>query len=132
MGLICPLGFKVNDLGNGCVPDEYQCKDGFEINEERTACVPAPGSIVPFPFLFTAFCCGILVCASYIKSKENTKVLSTLICFIGSLEMILYFVMFIQSFLFEEWLVFALIILAMILQIFADIYFYVMFHREIS
>jgi len=95
VGLICPIGFKVNDLGDGCVPDEYQCKNGFEINEARTACVPAPGSIVPFPFLFFSFCCGLLVLASYIKAKAQTKVISTLICFIGSLEPVLYFTMFI-------------------------------------
>jgi len=57
-------------------------------------------------------------------------VLSSLICFIGSLEMLLYGVMFIQSFLFEEWLPFALITIAMTVLMISNLYFYVTLQRE--
>jgi hypothetical protein len=130
VGLICPLGFKVSSAGNGCVPDKYQCKSGFEINEARTACVPAPGSVIPFPFFFFALCCGILVLASHIKAKKQTRIVTCLIAFIGSLELFMYFVMLICALTTEKWLPFCLILAAMVVQIAANIYFYMLYSRE--
>lgn len=102
VGLICPEGFHVNDAGEGCVPNEFECKDGYEINEKRTACIPAPGSPVPFPFLFTAICMGLVVAGSYMKEKEGTKIFTCLVFLISSMELLEYLLIAIFAALLEE------------------------------
>jgi hypothetical protein len=27
--LICPSGFRVNEAGNGCIPNEFECPPGY-------------------------------------------------------------------------------------------------------
>jgi hypothetical protein len=89
-GLICPEGFRVNDAGDGCIPILFECPEGYIINQQLTACVPAPGSIVPFPFLFLSACLSILVVGSYIKDKFFTKVKTCLIALLGMQEILIY------------------------------------------
>jgi hypothetical protein len=74
----------VNEAGDGCIPNEIECKDGYMINGARTACIPKPGFPVPFPFLILSFCFGLLVLGSHIRDKFFTKILTCLIAFIGS------------------------------------------------
>jgi hypothetical protein len=69
VGLICPDGFTINEAGDGCIPNDIECKKGYMVNKGKTACVPAPGFPVPFPFLFLSVCLGLLVLGSYIKDK---------------------------------------------------------------
>jgi len=90
VGLVCPEGFHVNDAGEGCVPNEFECEEGYEINDKRTACIPAPGSPIPFPFLFMAVCMGLVVAGSHMKEKNLTKVPTCLIFLIGSMEILEY------------------------------------------
>jgi hypothetical protein len=60
------------------------------VNRAKTACIPKPGFPVPFPFLILAFCCGLLVLGSHIRDKFFTKVVTCLISFIGTFEMLIY------------------------------------------
>ena len=83
MGLICPSGFRVNEAGDGCIPNEFECPEGYQINTQRTACVPKPGSAVPFPFLIFSVILSLLVLGSYIKDKFFTKVYSNLIALLS-------------------------------------------------
>jgi len=32
-GLVCPELFHVNDAGDGCVPDQFECPSGYMINQ---------------------------------------------------------------------------------------------------
>lgn len=99
--MICPEGFHVNDEGEGCVPNEFECKPGYEINPKRTACIPAPGSPVPFPFLFMAICMSLTVAGSYMKEKDSTKIFTCLIFLFGSMEILEYLLIAIYAALIE-------------------------------
>jgi hypothetical protein len=72
------------------VPNEFECKPGYEINEKRTACIPAPGSPIPFPFIFMAICMSLTVAGSYMKEKDLTKIKTCLIFLISSMEFLQY------------------------------------------
>ena len=90
---MCPEGFYINEAGDGCIPNDFECKEGYEINERKTACIPAPGTPVPFPFLFMTVCVLLVVTGSYIKEKRHTKVSSSIILLATSLEPLQYLLM---------------------------------------
>lgn len=130
VGLICPEGFTINEAGDGCIPNDFECKDGYIINNARTACVPAPGSVIPFPFVFFALCLGLLVFGSYLKDKAATKVKTLLIALIGSLEMLIYLLMLIYSATLLKWRVFLCTIVAILMLITSNIVMYLYVEKE--
>ena len=123
VGLVCPDGFHVNDIGEGCVPNEFECQDGYVINEKRTACIPGPGSPVPFPFIFLAICMGVVVAGSNMKEKSTTKVYTCLIFLIGSMELLQYFLIAVFSAMLEETFAALLASLAVIAHVGSNIAF---------
>lgn len=102
VGLICPEGFHINTAGDGCIPNEFECEPGYEINKKNTACIPAPGSPVPFPFLFMSVCLALVVLGSYMKERTETKVCTCLIFLIGGWEILEYFLIGVYSFRLED------------------------------
>ena len=129
VGLICPEGFHINTAGDGCIPNEFECEPGYEINKKNTACIPAPGSPVPFPFLFMSVCLALVVLGSYMKERTETKVCTCLIFMIGSWEILQYFLIGIYSFRLEDEIYFAgylafLGLLALIASNLAFAYYY--------
>jgi hypothetical protein len=102
------------------------------INHEKTACVPAPGSIVPFPFLFLAACFGVVVLGSYIKDKFFTKVLTCLIALIGMEEILIYGIMVCYAAVMEKWLAFVLAAGGLGMLVVTNISFYLAYKREVA
>ena len=104
-GLVCPEAFELNNSKDGCIPMVFDCDPGYMINDQKTACVPEPGSAVPFPFLLLSMLICLLVLGSYLKDKQETKVLTNLISLIGALEVIMYVMMAVYSYIQEEFLI---------------------------
>lgn len=121
----------MNEVGDGCIPNEFECPPGYIINQQQTACVPAPGYLVPFPFLFLSACLSILVLGSYIKDKFFTKVNSNLIALIGMQELLIYGLMFCYAGANELWGPFILSAAGLSMLITANIIFYLIYRKEI-
>lgn len=130
-GLICPFGFHINEAGDGCIPNDFECPPGYMINQQLTACVPAPGSIVPFPFLFLSVCLSILVLGSYIKDKFFTKINTNLIALIGMQELLIYGLIFCYAAYMKLWGPFVLSGISLVMLITSNVVFYVYYKREI-
>jgi hypothetical protein len=90
VGLICPDGFHINEDGEGCIPNQFECKPGYVINKRNTACIPVPGTPIPFPFIIIFVCSAFVVGYSKMKESKRTKVLTSLIFIIGSFELLEY------------------------------------------
>lgn len=131
MGLICPSGFTINDLGDGCIPNEIECPNGYIINDQRTACVPGPGAAVPFPFLILSFCLGILVVGSEIKDKTFTKAVTCLIALISSSEMLIYALIVCYSGAMAQWVPFVLSLISVLMQMTVNIGFFLAYKKDI-
>jgi hypothetical protein len=131
VGLICPEGFHVNDLGDGCIPNQFECKVGYEINDKNTACIPLPGTPIPFPFLFFGICMTLVVAYSKLKESKNTRVITSLIMFLGAFELLQYLLMGIQSIVLEQYAAGGLCFLGFFLMIGTNIGFTVMYKRSI-
>jgi len=123
VGLICPEGFHVNEDGDGCIPNYFECKEGYEINSKNTACIPVPGTPIPFPFFFMAFCMCMVVAYSYFKEENHTNIFSSLIFLIGSVEMLQYMLIAVDSMILEQYFASALAIIAIIMLVIANLAF---------
>ena len=130
VGLICPDGFHINADGEGCVPNEFECKEGYEINQKKTACIPKSGSPVPFPFIFTTICLGILVGGSYMKERKLTKVITCLIFLVGSLELIEYLTLAIHAASQRLFFISLLAFISVFFQLTSNILFVAYYQRE--
>ena len=128
-GLVCPPGFELNQSKDGCIPKKFDCDPGYTINDAKTACVPEPGSAVPFPFLLLSLLLCLLVLGSYLKDKQETKVFTNLISLIGSLEVIMYVMMAVYSYLLEEYLILMFVTIGIIGLLAANIIF-VSYYRQ--
>ena len=60
---------------------------------------------MPFPFLLLAMLICLLVLGSYMKDKQETKVYTNLISLIGALEIIMYVMMAVYSYIQDEYLI---------------------------
>ena len=130
-GLVCPDGFELNDSGTGCRPLTYACDPGYEINENESGCIPVPGSAVPFPFILISIFICFLVLGSYLKDKFYTKVLTNLICLIGSLEIVMYIMMVLMAYFTEEYLILCFSGLGLVSLIVDNIIFVVWYKQDI-
>ena len=131
VGLRCIEGFHVNDQGTGCVPNSFECELGFQINDRNTACIPAPGSAVPFPFLFTAICMSMVVAYSKLKEFSHTKVCTSLVFLLGSMELLQYITMAIDAIRLEQYLAAFLCFLAFFLLIFCNVAFWLAYNGSV-
>lgn len=127
VGLICPEGFHVNAQGEGCVPNEFECKEGYEINERNTACIPVPGTPIPFPFLFMAFCMSLVVAYSKFKEGSQTKVCTSLIFLFGLMELPIYFLMTLLAYRLEKYQTTLLSGISLLMLLFSNILFLVLY-----
>jgi hypothetical protein len=132
VGLICPDGFYVNAAGEGCVPIQFFCEEGFEINEAGTACIPIPGTPVPFPFLFLALCCYLIVTGSHLKDKSSTKFGTCLILLIGNMELLEYGLIAVFAAQLGKVMSSLLAWIALFMLIGSNIAFSIQFHRQAS
>ena len=130
VGLVCPDGFHVNAAGEGCVPNKFECAEGYEINAKRTACIPAPGSPVPFPFLFMAVCMGLIVAGSNMKEESLTKVPTCLIFLISSMEILEYFLIAAFAGVLEQYFASLLAAVAAIMLVVSNIAFSVYYKKH--
>ena len=119
----------MNEAGDGCIPNSFECKAGYMINHQRTACIPKPGFPIPFPFLILAVCLGLLVMGSYLKDKFLTRILTNLIALVGSLEMLIYILMVCYAGALMQWAAFILSLVAVLTLLTANITFYLLFKR---
>lgn len=86
---------------------------------------------MPFPFLFLSLCLSLLVLGSYIKDKFFTKVPTNLIALIGSQELLIYILMVCYSGAMSLWIPFALSLVAVLALITANIWFYLMYKKDV-
>ena len=131
VGLVCPENYKIDRSGDKCVPIIKECAAGYDLNEENTACVPEPGSPLPFPFLIAALFLALLVLSSYLKEKFFTKVLTCLVCFIGVLELPIYFLMVVFAAREEEWAAFTFSLIGLFALVFINGYFLFFYKKDI-
>jgi len=123
VGLICPEGFHVDTTGDGCIPNEFECKPGYEINKKNTACIPVPGTPIPFPFLIMGVCMLVVVYDSRMKERTSTRVPTCLIFLFGSMELLEYLLIIVFAASLEQYLVMILVIIATIMLIIANVVF---------
>ena len=95
-GLICPFGYKVNEMGTGCDLKNQQCEEGYELNDEKTACVPVSTFYVPFPILITMFLLYSIPIASKIK-KRDSLLIANLTCVTAFMETLTIVVLIAQA-----------------------------------
>ncbi len=74
---------------------------------------------------------GLLVLGSYIKDKFFTKVLTNLIALISLPELLMYFLMMAYSGYYEIWGAFVTSLVALLMLVTANIYFYIVYKREL-
>ena len=122
VGLICPEGFHVDSIGDGCIPNEFECKVGYMINSKNTACIPVPGTPIPFPFLFSGLLMVVVVVDSHMKEKQ-TKIATCLIFLFGSMELLEYVLIAVFANYLEQYLVMLLAIIATVMLILSNVVF---------
>jgi hypothetical protein len=130
VGLICPEGFHVNAAGDGCIPNEFLCEEGYIINERRTACIPLPGTPVPFPFLIFGLCAVLVVSGSYLKERKSTKVVTSLILLLSSVESLEYILILSYSFSLEIPSVGYLALFSLIMTVSSNLLYLVLYKRD--
>lgn len=86
-GFFCRFGYDYNAAGNGCILKAQIC-EGYDIlNYDKTKCIPMPGVLVPFPLLFIACICGLIIFVSK-KKYPATRFYPSMICVLSVLESI--------------------------------------------
>lgn len=93
--------------------------------------MPAPGTAVPFPFLFFSVMLGLLVLGSYIKDKFFTQVLTNLIALISLPELLMYFLLMAYAGYYEIWGAFIPALVSVLMLATANIYFFIVYKRDL-
>jgi len=127
MGLICPFGWKVNEVGTGCELVNQVCEKNYELNHDKSACVPISTFWIPFPITIALICLYIVPIVSKIRKRKETLIVPCLTICTAFMESVTMVVMVAEAYVYGINTTFYLAIIGLVFIFAGNMFFTLMY-----